>query len=138
MSPAQESSGPPDPRDPFGRRLLTLVGLVMIASGVAQLWLADGTSAVAAGVPLITIGVGLIVMAAFFYDVGGIVRYFNSEIWFGRGREDQDAVDDGDVEEQPMAPPSLVEDTGNVQTITDETPSSERAPPPEDVKKEAS
>jgi hypothetical protein len=128
-----------DPRDPFGRRLLTLVGLVVIACGVARLWLVEGTSAVTSGVPLIAIGVGLIVMAAFFDDVGGIVRYFNSEIWFGRRHQDQEsAAEDDEAEQHSPRPPTLVEDADDGQPATDETPSSERGPPPEAAEKEAS
>lgn len=80
------------PNDPFGRRLLTVVGLLLIACGAGRLWLANGTAAaLASGIPLIAIGVCLTVIAAFFTNAGGTIKYLNFEIWFGEARRSERA-----------------------------------------------
>ena len=80
------------PDDLFGRRLLTVVGLALIGCGAARLWLADGTTAaLASGIPLIAIGVCLTVVAAFFANAGGTIKYLNFEIWFGEARRGERA-----------------------------------------------
>jgi hypothetical protein len=83
---------------------------------------------VAIGVPLIFIGVGVLVIAAFYDNVGGIIRYFNSEIWFGRRRDEPDPVEKSDNQ---VGPPKLTPVAGPNGPSETETHPIERGPPSE-------
>jgi hypothetical protein len=81
------------PPDHFGRRLLTAVGVVVSSYGLAHLRFSNDTFAVATGVSLLLLGLGLVIMAAFFGDVGGNFHSNRFEMWFGRGRRNPAEVD---------------------------------------------